>query len=367
MLGETETVSCFFYSLTFHTFCNPTQTQSLITSNLSIAIMALSSLKFNKKPPMDPELRALLSGVSFPQLDHVTPEVVKMMRSATATPPSYLEDLKTKGISHTEVRILSADGINHEIILSILQRESKATKPRPCIYWMHGGGFHWGDRLHTTEYAVDLILECDVVAVSVEYRLTPEYSFSTSLEDCYTGLRWVNDHVEELGIDAKYLMIGGTSAGGALAASLALLCRERNGPAVCAQMLVCPALDNRFETVSSHQFLEISDFMPRTIMDEVCEATLKGVTEGSSAINMMAGRMEDHSGLPMTYIDVGSAEVLRDDSVAYASKLWASGVPTELHVWAGAFHGFDLFLPQAAISQMGRKAKVEWAKRVFGC
>jgi acetyl esterase/lipase len=328
--------------------------------------MALSSFKQNQKPPMDHELRALLSEVTFPRFDHVTPEVVQMMRSATATPSSYLDHLKTKGISHTEMRILSADGSNHEIILSILQSETKATKPRPCIFWMHGGGFHWGDRLHTIEYAVDLVLECDAVAVSVEYRLTPEHSFSISLEDCYSGLKWVSNHVQELGIDVKSLMIGGTSAGGGLAASLALLCRERNGPAVSAQMLVCPALDDRFETVSSHQFLEGSDFMSRAIMDEVCVATLKNVTDGSSALAMMAGRVEDHSGLPTTYIDVGSAEVLRDDSVAYASKLWASGVDTELHVWAGGFHGFDLFLPQAAVSRTARKAKIEWAKRVFG-
>jgi acetyl esterase/lipase len=315
---------------------------------------------------MDTELARLLSQVSFPRIDHVTPEVVKMMRLATATPSTYLDDLKTKGISHTEVKIRSGDGSNHEIILSILQKESKDTKLRPCIYWMHGGGFHWGDRLHTTEYAVDLILECDAVAVSAEYRLAPDYSYSTSLEDCYAGLKWISEHVQEFGIDERYLMIGGTSAGGALAASTASLCLERDGPAICAQMLVCPALDDRFETVSSHQFLEDSDFFPRATMEEVCVATMKDRVEGSGAVSMLAGQLEDHTGLPTTYIDVGSAEVLRDDAVAYASKLWANGVSAELHVWPGAFHGFDLFLPQAALSRIARRAKIEWAKRVFG-
>jgi acetyl esterase/lipase len=289
-----------------------------------------------------------------------------MMRSATAIPSSYLDDLKSKGISHTEIPIRSLDGSNHEIILSILQQESKPTKPRPCLYWMHGGGFHWGDRLHTTEYAVDVILACDAVSVSVEYRLAPEYSFSTSVEDCYTGLKWVGEHVQELGFDAKRLMIGGISAGGTLAASTAVLCRERNRPAICAQLLICPALDDRFETVSSHQFLEASDFMPRAIMKEVCEASLKDRLQGSGVVSMMAGRLENLSGLPTTYLDVGGAEVLRDDSVAYASKLWASGVQTELHVWEGGFHGSDMFLPDAALSQMARKTKVEWAKRTFG-
>ena len=88
---------------------------------------------------MDIELKRLLSKVTFPQIDHVTPEVVKMMRTATATPPSYLEDLKAKGVSHRKIKIHTTDGSNHEIILSVLQKASELNKPRPCIYWMHGG------------------------------------------------------------------------------------------------------------------------------------------------------------------------------------------------------------------------------------
>ena len=324
--------------------------------------MALSK----QKPAMDTELRASLENTSFPPITHVNDEIVRMMRSVTATPSNYIDELKAKGVAHREIKIPSLDDDGeYEIVLSVLQPVTAKTRPRPCLYWMHGGGFHWGDRLHTLEFPVDVVRQCDAVCVSVEYRLAPEYSFAIAVEDCYAGLKWVGEHVQELGIDAKRLMIGGTSAGGALAASTALLCRDRHGPVVCAQCLVCPALDDRLDTVSSQQYVEGSDFMPSTVMKDIWKSSLKGHHEGSDGGVTVPGRAKDLSGLPTTYLDVGSAEVLRDETVAYASKLWANGVQAELHVWAGGFHGYDIFLPDAAVSQASRKTKVEWVKRIF--
>ncbi|RDW77804.1 esterase LipW [Coleophoma cylindrospora] len=324
--------------------------------------MALS----NRKPSMDAELRKGLENVSLPAISHATPEVIEMMRRATATPPSYLEDLKSQGISHREVRIPKKDGSNSEIILSILQPVSESNKPRPCMYWIHGGGLHWGDRLHTLEFPSDVVLEYDAICVSVEYGLAPEHSLSEALEDCYAGLEWTSEHMEELGIDANRLMIGGSSAGGLLATSTALLCRDREGPVLCAQCLICPMLDDRLSTASCQQYTENSDFLPSSLFEDVWKSSLKKDRESSSAGIIIPGRIEDLSRLPTTYLDVGSAEVLRDDVVAYASKLWTNGIQAELHVWAGGFHGFDIFLPDVAVSQASRKAKMAWVKKVFG-
>lgn len=116
-------------------------------------------------------MRAALGKLEFPAISNLNPEILKMMRTATATPLSYLEAQKARGISHQEVRIPSKDGTGHEILLSILQPTSDSQKLRPCIYWMHGGAFHWGDRLHTLEFPTDVILECDAICVTVEYRL----------------------------------------------------------------------------------------------------------------------------------------------------------------------------------------------------
>ncbi|KAE8447534.1 hypothetical protein EG329_010664 [Mollisiaceae sp. DMI_Dod_QoI] len=320
----------------------------------------------NLKPPMDSELRAALEKVSFPAISHATPEVIKMMRTATATPSSFLEDQKARGISHRQVQVPSNDGSNREIVLSILQLESEPTKPRPCLYWIHGGGMHWGDRLHTLEFPTDVILACDAICISVEYGLAPEHSFSTAVEDCYAGLKWTSEHMSDLGIDPERLMLGGTSAGGGLAASTALLCRDRRGPILCAQCLICPMMDDRLATVSSQQYVESSDFLPRSVFEDLWKSALRNNSADSKAVITVPGRAEDLSKLPTTYLDVGSAELLRDETVAYASRLWANGVQTELHVWAGGFHGFDIFLPDAAVSQASRKAKVAWAKNVFG-
>jgi acetyl esterase/lipase len=131
-----------------------------------------------------------------------------MMHKATATPLSFLDEQLKRGISHREVKVRNQDGSNHEIILSIIQSAKEAAKLRPCIYWIHGGGFHWGDRLHTLELVTSIILECDAMCISVEYRLAPEYSFSIAVEDCYAGLRWTGEHAAELGIDQRKLMVG---------------------------------------------------------------------------------------------------------------------------------------------------------------
>lgn len=342
---------------------------SLLVRDIFILLYHLNFLSMapsNLKPLMDPELKAGLGKVAFPAISHLSPEILQMMRNATATPSSYLDEQKSRGISHREVRIPCPNNSKREIILSILQPSSESAKPRPCLYWIHGGGFHWGDRLHTLEFPTDVIIECDAVCVSVEYGLAPEHPFSVAVEDCYAGLEWTSDHMQELGVDPNQLIIGGTSAGGCLAATTALLSRDRQGPVVRAQCLICPMLDDRLATVSSQQYVVKSDFLPSPLMKSLWKSTLKSAPDGSNAVITPPGRIEDLSNLPPTYLDVGSAEVFRDDVVAYASRLWANGVQAELHVWDGGFHGFDIFLPDAAVSQASRKAKVAWVKRNLG-
>ncbi len=185
------------------------------------------------------------------------------------------------------------------------------------------------------------------------------------MEDCYAGLVRAAEHARELGIDADRIIIGGKSAGGGLAAALALLTRDRGGPAPIGQLLLCPMLDDRNTTFSSHQMAGV-DIWDRTSNATGWQALL-GDRFGAPDLSPYAApaRATDLSGLPPAYIDVGSVETFRDEDVAYADALWRAGGQAELHVWPGAFHGFDSLAPEAALSQDARDARTRWLRRVL--
>lgn len=217
-------------------------------------------------------------------------------------------------------------------------------------------------------YGVDSPLrwtsETGAIVVSVEYRLAPENPHPAPVNDSYAGLQWVSEHVHELGIDATRIMIMGQSGGGGIAAGVALMCRDRNGPKLCAQLLVCPMLDDRNITVSSRQYVDDGSWS-RDSSIMAWNAVLDGKA-GTEDVSVYAApaRAEDLSGLPNTFIDVGSAEVLRDENVAFASRLWAAGVQADLHVYGGGFHAFWL-TPGARLTTTALAVQTQWVKNVL--
>jgi acetyl esterase/lipase len=206
-----------------------------------------------------------------------------------------------------------------------------------------------------------------MAVVSVEYRLAPETPHPGPVEDCYAGLGWASAHAEELNIDPEQIVVGGASAGGGLAAAVALLARDRNGPAVLAQLLMCPMLDDRNDSPSARQMRGLG------IWDASSNATgwnalLGEGVRGGPDVSLYAApaRATDFAGLPPAFIDVGTAETFRDEDVAYASRIWQAGGEAELHVWPGGFHGFDVVAPDAAISQDAIAARAAWLRRQLG-
>ena len=224
----------------------------------------------------------------------------------------------------------------------------------------------FGDRFTGIEVPLDWVERFDAVCVSVEYRLAPEFPDPYLVEDCYAGLRWTAEHAAELGIDPGRLIIAGGSAGGGLAAGTALLARDRHGPPLAGQVLIYPMLDDRNQTVSAHQFAGIGVWDRGS--NETGWAAYLGERFGTDDVPIYAApaRAADLSGLPPAYIDVASAEVFRDEAVAYASQIWADGGVAELHVWPGGFHGFDLMAPEARISREAIAARTNWVARQFG-
>jgi acetyl esterase/lipase len=246
-----------------------------------------------------------------------------------------------------------------------IYRPAGASIALPGLYWIHGGGMITG-RIEDEEPQVKALVEqVGCVAVSVDYRLAPEHPHPAPVEDCYAGLAWTAERAGELGIDPELLAVGGASAGGGLAAATALLARDRGTPALTFQLLICPMLDDRNITPSSHEITDIGVW--DRDMNISGWTALLGDERGTDGVSPYAApaRMSDLTGLPATFIDVGVLEVFRDEDVDYALRLMRAGVPTELHVYAGAYHGWDGFAPMAGISQAAVAARTATLRRAL--
>ncbi|WYZ37692.1 hypothetical protein EsH8_II_001198 [Colletotrichum jinshuiense] len=259
-----------------------------------------------------------------------------------------------------------------DIPLVILQSKNPklASGHRPGVLFFHGGGMVLGDAFFGIQPFTHVAKELDAVIVSVGYRLAPEHPAPAPQDDCYASLVWVSEHAQELGVDPAQIMVAGASAGGGLAAGVALRARDTGGPKLCAQLLVYPMLDDRDTGVSKNQFREDRAY-DSTDNNAAWSCVLghKAGLEGADVSPYVApGRAKDLSGLPPAYIDVGTAEPFRDENVAYATKLWECGVQADLHVWSGGFHAFDLLGVQvgAGVAKAALETRMGWVRRIFG-
>jgi acetyl esterase/lipase len=251
-----------------------------------------------------------------------------------------------------------------DIALTVYRPAGQRT-PGPGLYYVHGGGMVLGNRRSGINLVLDWVVSLGAVVVSVDYRLAPEHPHPAPVEDCYAGLLWTAENAAALGVDADRLAIAGVSAGGGLAAATAIVARDRGGPRLKAQMLICPMLDDRNASVSSRQYLNSGNWNGRN--NEVGWTALLGDRRGGPDVPPAAApaRLDDFHGLPPAFIDAGSAEVFRDEVVQYASALWAAGVQAELHIWAGGCHGFFSVAPDAPLSAQSLAAQKGWLERVF--
>jgi acetyl esterase/lipase len=233
--------------------------------------------------------------------------------------------------------------------------------PLPGVLAMHGGGYVIGDRSSYDGLFDHWCVDPGMVAVSVGYRRAPETPYPGPLEDCYRALVWTFGHADELGIDSSCIGIYGASAGGGLAAGLALLARDRGEVNIAFQFLQYPMLDDRLVTLSSqlddlHVWSRHSNaFGWRSYLGELYGG-------GDIPAYAAAARAEDLAGLPPAYICVGALDGFRDEDIAYAQRLLQAGVPTELHVFPGIPHGFEMTGNSAIARQAAHNAD-EWIRR----
>jgi acetyl esterase/lipase len=252
-----------------------------------------------------------------------------------------------------------------DVAITIVRPAAATAAPAPAVLSIHGGGMVLGTRFFGTPELIDLADRFGVVGVAVEYRLAPEDPGPAQAEDCYAALEWMAEHAVELGIDPARIVVSGASAGGGLSAAVALLARDRGGPGLAGQLLNCPMLDDRNETVSARQYDGIGAWDRNnndTAWDAICGDDR--FTDRVSPYTAPA-RAVDLRGLPPAFVEVGAAETFRDEAVAYASRLWAAGGQAELHVWAGGYHGFSGFSPDAEVSRAANAARDSWLRRVL--
>jgi acetyl esterase/lipase len=302
---------------------------------------------------LDPVYAALLG--ELPAFD-LTDETVTVMREqiGAAAPPFTPSGL----VTHTEQTVTTADG--HDVVLRIYTPKG-LTAARPCVYGIHGGGYVMGTADMLDRMFDGWCAALGIVGVSVEYRLAPEAPYPTPLEDCYAGLAWVYAHAAELGVDPDRIGIQGTSAGGGLAAALALLARDRGAVPIAFQILECPMIDDRLQTYSSN--IDRLQVWSRESNVYGWRAYL-GDRYGTDDVPYTAApaRAEDLSGLPPAIVCVGGADGFRDEDILYAMRLMQAGVPTELHVYPGAPHGAHI-VPHAPAAQQWMRDVEEWVAR----
>ncbi|UQU62504.1 alpha/beta hydrolase [Couchioplanes caeruleus] len=242
-----------------------------------------------------------------------------------------------------------------------IYRPVNAEAPLPGIFFIHGGGMILGSVEGEDPTATLICDQVGAVVVSVEYRLSPENPHPAPAEDCYAGLKWTAEHAEELGIDPQRLAIYGASAGGGLTIATALMARDRGGPALAFIMPIYPMIDDRNETASSQEITDIG------IWDRSGNVEAWAWYLGGKPADQYAApsRAEDLSGLPPAFIDVGTVDLFRDEDIAFAQRLMAAGVPTELHVHPGSYHAAETFAVDAALAQRIWALRIDALKRAL--
>lgn len=232
-----------------------------------------------------------------------------------------------------------------------------ASAPRPAVLYMHGGGYVIGDAEMTDPVNRQTVLQMDCVFISVDYRLAPETPWPGSLEDNYAALCWLSGNAAELGVDPARIAVAGDSAGGGHAAALAIHARSKGGPAICFQLIDYPMLDDR-TCVSADPHPYVGEFVWTPEKNHFGWKSLLGVEPGSDGVHETAApaRAKDLSGLPPAYISIGSLDLFLEESLEYVRRLTRAGVPAELHVIPGAYHGYGLAgaTPHARLAAMLR-------------
>lgn len=243
-----------------------------------------------------------------------------------------------------------------------IYRPGRPRPESPGVFFIHGGGMYLGDLDYEHAAAVKICEELGALVVSTGYRKAPEHPHPAPVDDCYAALRWMGDNASSLDFDPGRLAIFGGSAGGNLALAAALKARDLGGPALCHVMALYPMVDHRNTMPPAHDGTVVGPWDRRANV-EAWEWFLAGQEPDGYAAPLHA---EDLSRLPPTFIDVGTADLFRDENLALAQRLLAAGVSTELHVYPGVYHAAEHFAPDAEAARHLWAVRLRALRRALG-
>ena len=247
---------------------------------------------------------------------------------------------------------------NAEIKLKIYT--PKLSNPDKALVYFHGGSFAYKEAPYQINLYIDYAVKTPCKVISVDYRLLPDHTYPTALEDCYAAVQWVHTHAEELGIDKNKIAVGGDDTGGALAAGVTLLARERNAFNIGFQMLIQPVTSMKMTTPSMRTFTDTPMWNSR-LNQKMWKYYLKDCTDTQFASPL---DMSNHDNLPAAYIETAEFDCLRDEGTAYAKILERSGIDVELNETKGTVHNFDV-VENSEITIQHKNKRIQALQRYF--
>ncbi len=296
---------------------------------------------------VDPELRPAAQAMVSQKFPPITRGGLPAMRAGWVAPPTL-----PPPAASVEQRTIPGRGGDPDVAIQVIGATQSNTTLRPAILHIHGGGMISGRAQNMTTFCQSIVAEFECLVVNVDYRLAPETPFPGPVEDSYAALLWLYRNAPSLGVDRARIAVMGESAGGGLAALVAIAARDRGEVPLCYQLLIYPMLDDRTGT------RPMAAASPKPI-GWSAEANVfgwtafLGVPAGSGTVpaNAVPARVANLAGLPPCFIGVGTIDLFVDEDMAYARRLIAADVPTQLHVTPGAFHAFDFVVPGARVAR----------------